>query len=271
MFKHFLIALQFLTIVPVRVKGEITEEDMAGSSVFFPVVGAFQGILVILTALLFSRFFSTEITSGIVMIILIISNGGFHLDGISDTFDALAVKSTGDRGADRERRLAVMKDSRTGAIGVTALVLTILLKYLLIDNLLLYSASLTRYSLLFLMPVFSKWLMVPAMYYGTSARKDGLGRIFIENITRKDLVYSSLITFSFVLLGAELLQHTAYSRVAAFLLIILFAVIYIFCLLSVRFCRRMFGGLTGDTLGATGELSEILFLMVVSLWLQHSI
>ncbi|MBI4684412.1 MAG: adenosylcobinamide-GDP ribazoletransferase [Nitrospirae bacterium] len=271
MFKHFLIALQFLTIFPVKVKGDITENDMARASVYFPVAGAFQGILVMLATMLLSRVFSTEVTSGIIVIVLIISNGGFHLDGISDTFDALAVKSSGIREADRERRLEVMKDSRTGAIGVTALVLTILLKYLLIDNLLLYSASITRYSLLFLMPVFSKWLMVPAMYHGTSARKDGLGRIFIENINRKDLVYSTLITFSFVLLVAKLLQNTAYSRVTAFLLIILFAVIYIFCLLSVRFCRRMFGGLTGDTLGALGEITEIMFLMVAALWLQHSI
>jgi cobalamin synthase len=44
------------------------------------------------------------------------------------------------------------------------------------------------------------------------------------------------------------------------------AALYVLCLLAVRFFRGQFGGLTGDTLGAVGEIAEIIFLMVVLIW-----
>ncbi len=243
---------------------------MARASVFFPIVGAFQGLLAVLTAALSVRIFTPEIAGGLIILVLIISSGGFHLDGLSDTFDAMAVKSSGDKSADTEKRLSVMKDSTTGAIGVVAVVMAILLKFLMIDSLLHNSSSYAAYSLLFLMPVFSKWIMVPAMYHGTSARRDGLGRIFINGINERDLIYASLVTFLIVFLITGLFQYTANSRVAVFMLV-LFAVLYIFGIVSVRFFKKMFGGLTGDTFGALSELSEILFLMAGSLWLRHFI
>jgi adenosylcobinamide-GDP ribazoletransferase len=271
MLKQVLLALQFLTIVPVRIKGDIAENDMSRSAIFFPVAGALQGLLCSLSAALLLRFFSADITGCLVLVILIITNGGFHLDGLADTFDALAVKASGDEEADRAKRISVMKDSSTGAIGVVAIVVVILLKYMFIRNLFLYSSSTTLYSLLFLMPVFSKWIMVPAMYHGTSARKDGLGRIFIDAVTRKDVVLCSLITVFFSLVINELLQQTLYASVTGQLFLFLFSVLYIFCLISVNFFTKRFGGLTGDSFGAISEISEILFLMVASLWLQHSI
>lgn len=49
----------------------------------------------------------------------------------------------------------------------------------------------------------------------------------------------------------------------------IFIVLYIFSLAAVKFCSRQFGGLTGDNLGAISEVSEIVFLMAASIWLQH--
>lgn len=271
MLKQVLLALQFLTIVPLRIKGDISEDDMSRSAMFFPVAGALQGLIGSLCAALLLRFFSADLTACLVLVILIITNGGFHLDGLADTFDALAVKASGDTAADRVKRLSVMKDSSTGAIGVVAIVVVILLKYMFIRNIFLYSSSAVLYSLLFLMPVFSKWIMVPAMYHGASARKDGLGRIFIDAVRRKDVVFCSLITVLFSFVITELLQQTLYASVTGLLVFFLFLVLYIFCLISVKFFTKRFGGLTGDAFGAVSEISEILFLMVASLWLQHSI
>jgi len=132
---RFLLAFQFLTIMPLKVKGNISEREIAQSATFFPVVGVFQGLLILLSASLLSNVLPSEIVSGLIILILITSNGGFHLDGLADTFDALSVKSSGNEAIDRQNRLSVMKDSATGAIGVTAIVLTILLKFLLIKNL----------------------------------------------------------------------------------------------------------------------------------------
>ncbi len=269
--KKILLAFQFLTIIPLRVRSDISEKELSRSASFFPLVGAFQGLLAVVSAALLLKVFSAEIVSALIVLILIISNGGFHLDGLADTFDALSVKSSGDKAVDREKRLSAMKDSSTGAIGVIAIVSVIMLKFLFINNLFSISSIITASSLLFLMPVFSKWVMIPAMYYGVSARQDGLGKIFLDNIRANAVIFSSLLTIIFCLLITELHLHKLYGTKPIALFFILVFALYIFSFLSVKFCEKKFGGLTGDTLGAISEISEILFLMVVTVWLQHFI
>ena len=269
--RQLLLALQFLTILPVKIRGTVTETDISGSAVFFPVAGAFQGLLAVCTALLSINFFSSEITSGLVLLTFMVINGGFHIDGLADTFDALAVKSSGDLTADREKMLSIMKDSTTGAIGVIAIVMTILLKFLFLNNLLTLPLSTSSYVFLFLMPVFSKWAMVLTMYHGNSARQNGLGKMFIDNITLIKVVFVSLLLIFFYAAADMLYLHKAYGAGSIILFFVLLAIFYIFSLLSAKFFAKRFGGLTGDTIGAAGEISEILFLMVASLWLQHSI
>lgn len=266
-----LLALQFLTIIPVKVKGGISEKEVAKSAAFFPVAGAFQGLLALLSASLLLRILPPDIVSGLLVLILTISNGGFHLDGLADTFDALSVKSGGDASADRQKRLSVMKDSTTGAIGATAIVFSILLKFLLLNNLLLNSSPFTFYSLLFLMPVFSKWIMVTAMYHGTSARQDGLGRIFLNNVGIQAVAFSSLLVITFYVAAAELHLLKVLGSVSIELFVILCVVLYAFGLASLKFCTKRFGGLTGDNLGAISEISELLFLAVTIIWLRRSI
>lgn len=261
-------AFQFLTIIPLRVKGDVSEKDMAGGAVFFPLVGAFQG-LIMFTSLLLIKIFPSDITACLVLSMLIMSNGGFHLDGLSDTFDALAVKASGDWKKDIEKRLSVMKDSSIGAIGVVAAVITILLKYLFISRILEEHLTLTACSVLFLMPVFSKWVMVIAMYHGVSARKDGLGRIFIDNIKINTVIISSLLVLLIYALVFYLNKASGLRGMALFF--ILSALFYVMSVLSARFFKRRFGGITGDTMGAAAEVSEIVFLMVTYIWLRQSI
>ncbi len=268
--KQLALAFQFLTIIPIEVRGEVSERDLSRSTVFFPVVGAFQGLLAACAAALFILIFTAEITSGLVLVLLIISNGGFHLDGLADTFDALAVKSSGDEATDREKRLSVMKDSSTGAIGVVAIVLIILLKFLFIKNLVLHAPVSLLISLLFLMPVYSKWAMVPALCHGTSARKDGLGKIFMDSAGIGTVVSSFLFLTLFCFLAVSL-SSSAYRTKAFALYFLLSILLYLLSLLTVRIFRKKFGGLTGDNFGAIGEISEMFFLMVTSIWLQHFI
>lgn len=269
--KHLLLAFQFLTIIPVRVNGDVSEKDIAQSACFFPVVGVFQGFLSSLSALLLLRLFSPEITAGLIVTLLIITNGGFHLDGLADTFDALAVKSKGDQEADREKMLAVMKDSTTGAIGVIAIVVSVLLKYLLVKNLFLDSSPAAACAFLLLMSVMSKWIMVPAMYHGRSARQNGLGRIFIENTGSDSLIFSSILTVFICAAVAHLAMPAFYCGAIAWFFISAAFLLYSFSFLSARASERKFGGLTGDNLGAISEVSEIIFLLVVIVWLRLSI
>jgi adenosylcobinamide-GDP ribazoletransferase len=265
-----LMALQFLTIIPVKVSGKLTDREVGSSALFYPLVGALQGLLLLIAGLLLARIFSPEIVAGFLIAIAIISNGGFHLDGLADTFDALAVKSSGNRAKDLEKRLAVMKDSMTGAIGVVAIVTVILLKFVLLRSILSFGMPATAFLVVFLMPVFSKWIMVPAMYHGISARKDGLGRLFIEGASAKTLIISSLLAL-FIFCIITVAHLAVLYGVRGFIILTLLPAGYIMAVTAAGICARIFGGLTGDTLGAISELSEIFYLTGVYIWLQHFI
>lgn len=268
--KRLLLAFQFLTIVPVRVSGQVTERDIAGSSVFFPLVGAFQGLLMALTALIFAGIVPADIAAGGVLLVLIASNGGFDLDGLADTVDAISVKATGDPEHDRTKRLAVMKDSTIGAMGVIALVMAILLKFIVIGRIISDFPLRAACALFLLVPVYSKWVTVPTMRHGNSAREDGLGRMFLEHMSWTKVAVSTavvmLLTLSVIYLGSIRMSVMGAAGLCAALV----TGFYIFGVLSAGFFRKKFGGLTGDNLGAATEISEILFLGAAYIWLRHS-
>ena len=247
----------------------MTERDMAGSTVFFPVAGALQGLITALTALGALLVFPVETSAALAITVLLLSNGGFDLDGLMDTFDGLAVKSTGDRQRDVEKRLAVMKDSATGAVGVMALAVVLLLKYTLLVALLRSSAASTAFSVLFAMPVLGRWITVPAMYHARPARPDGLGRIFIGRMSGMEAATSAFLAALFCVVVFCVVSGMG-SSVALVLVVASLAAAYLFVLSAVRFLDARFGGLTGDHCGALTEITEILFLMGVHIWLRQS-
>ena len=269
--KELLLAFQFLTIIPVRVRGNISDGEVSRSAVFFPAVGAFQGMLAVVTAFLSARLFGSEIASIMTVLVLAASNGGFHLDGLADTFDAMAVKSTGNDATDIGKRLSVMKDGKAGPIGVISIIFAVLLKCLLLKGLFLNAQPAAFYCSLFIMPVYSKWAMVPPMFHGISAREDGLGKVFIENTGMGTVVLSSCMAIIVSLFVATLWLNHAYGPSITLLLFILPAFLYLYGFISAKYCAKKFGGLTGDIFGAISEGSEIFFLLGVSVWLPHSI
>ena len=270
------LSFQFLTIIPIKAKWSVSENDIARSAMFFPLAGAFQGLILSLSCLTLNLFFSSSLTGGIIVLIYILLNGGFHLDGLSDTCDALSVKSTGNKAYDREQRLRVMGDSATGAIGATAICLAILLKYLFIKELFVAGRQFNPYFMLFLMPVFSKWAMVLSMRLGKSARPDGLGNIFIQYGKATDLVFSTIFTlflsfflyFLFLIITSQFVNTSPGSHMWALSLFcfVEIVILYVLCNLLIRWFTSKFGGLTGDSFGAIHEVSEFIFLMIVLLW-----
>ncbi|MBI4848325.1 MAG: adenosylcobinamide-GDP ribazoletransferase [Nitrospirae bacterium] len=262
---RFLLAFHFLTIIPLKEMRDVSEKEIGGASAFFPVAGAVQGALFSISAALFLKIFPVELANGLVVLVIVITTGGLHLDGLADTFDAIASRGT------REKKLAIMKDSTVGPFGVIAIVLVILLKYLSLNALFSHPSLVTYYSSLFLMPVFSRWAMVPAIFHCKSARQDGLGKIFIENTGIKELVIatlSALIVLSAALVVSNGMLNSSF-QLSAFAPVL--PVLYIFCIIAVWFSNKNFGGMTGDTFGAVAEMSELLFLMTVIICSQKFI
>ncbi len=265
MIRRLLLAFQFLTVAPIRVRGEVCEKDIAASVIFFPLVGAFQGVATAATALILMRVLPTDAAAGLAVLSLILSNHGFDLDGLADTFDGLAVKSSGDPEKDRERRLSVMKDSAAGAIGVIAVVMAILLKFLLIKTVISGYSAHCAGAQLFLAPVFSKWITVPVMYHAASGRKDGLGKIFIEHTGLKDASLATLLAAVLFALAAFFCFSGPSREAEAAYCGLFCAGAYVLSLLAVKLLTNKFGGLTGDHFGAITEIVEVLFLLMASL------
>ncbi len=264
--KRLLLAFQFLTIIPVKTGMTDNEDDIAKSSSAFVMVGFIQGMLLIATDYVSGRVFRPDLVTGIILFVLVLSSGGFHLDGLSDTFDAIAAKSKENIEIDRKRRLSIMKDSSTGPIGVISIVFAILLKFLALNSLSHFSLFTFHFSLL-LMPMLSKWAMVISMFHGKPAREEGLGRIFINRIGFKEIAISTLILLLLLIFSQVFFSsYTSKSQYAFYA--VLLVITYLLCRVGVNFFNRKFGGLTGDTLGAISEITEIIFLLMVIIWSQ---
>lgn len=239
--REFLIALQFLTRIPVTLRGEVTLAQIARSTLYFPLVGLAVGAALGGVHWALSRFVPSIVVSVLVLILLILLTGGLHLDGFADTLDGLYGGQTG------EEILRIMRDSHIGAIGVVGLICVLTLKFALIHSL---PRGLVWHSLI-LMAVLGRWAMVLAAAAYPYARAEGIGRPFVGRIHRREWAGASLIA---LLISIGLLQ----VKGLALLLIALFVGFACAAAISHRV-----GGMTGDTLGSVEELAEVSVLLAV--------
>jgi len=237
----FLLALQFLTIVPLKIK-EVSEKNIAGAMIYFPFVGLLLGMALSgINALLVILNFSPLATNIILVVILIGVTGGMHLDGLSDTADAFLSGKT------RDEMLAIMRDPHIGVMGALSIVSIILLKIGLLASM----AVPLKATALLLACVLSRWSSVLAMFLFSYARKDGKAKAFIHGMNLKIFVLSSITVLVFAF---------AIWRLKGILaLLIVAGCTY----LGGKFVSRKIGGITGDTLGAVIELTEIIVLFAV--------
>jgi len=265
--KKLMIAIQFLTIVPLAPRMQVTAAEVGASAGIFPLVGLGQGALLAALAYASQPLLPPELSAYLVVAALSLITGGFHLDGLADTFDALAKR--GDRAA----KLKVMKGSTIGSIGMLAIALAVLGKYLLLKELLLASPRNFWFGVLF-MPVASKWAMLVAMYHGRPARPEGLGKIFIDHARLTTFIMGTAITFTLLLTGLFTINAPVLGNPlwwTLFRLLLVLATIYFLAILATAVAEQQLGGHTGDTFGAVAELSDLGFLAVVLVWSRHSI
>lgn len=253
MFKSIFLAFSFLTQVPLKTS-EVKEKEVIQSLGFFPLVGLGEGFLLGLVALIGKFFFSLEITSFFCILVFILVRGVFHLDGLSDTVDALFVKSSGEPVKDREKRLKIMKDSTIGVGGGVALILNLLLRFILIKEILQKGFL---FSSFILSSTLSKGLIVPVIYFSKPARSEGLGAFLITSITFREVFLALLFTLLIVLSGI----YFTFSTVLEVIYFLFYLVLILFLsFLIKRLFEKRFLGLTGDNLGALMEFFELSFL-----------
>lgn len=232
----FLVALQFLTILPIRIKKEVR---LAKSLAYFSLVGLFLGLCLVVLEYILAYFLPTSIVRLILIVFLIAITGGLHLDGLADTIDAIASRKTGENG------LKIMRESTIGPIGVISILVFLLAKYIAIGEFFGWRL----YAMLLLFPMVGRMGIVTACYLFPYARDEGTGKIFIGNAGIKEFIIAGLTSFvvGFLLFGPRAL-------------FILGCVIVVVVFIGKYFTRR-FGGITGDTLGFINEIGELVALL----------
>lgn len=237
----YFIALQFLTIIPLPFTIRWEEKDLGRSMAVFPLVGLTLGALLAGADFILAPLLPRPVSDLILIAIMSAMTGCLHLDGLADVCDGL-----GARGG-RERFLAVMKDSRIGAVGVVGLMLGLLLKY---QALLHIPLAQKREALLFF-PLAARFSQVQMTVGALAARGDGLGSTFISEAGTMQFVSAGIITMA----GAWLLLDLRG--------IYCFLILYLFTWGLKRWFQLRVGGVSGDIIGCASELNEIICLLII--------
>jgi adenosylcobinamide-GDP ribazoletransferase len=165
------------------------------------------------------------------------ATGGLHYDGLADVLDALG-------GRDVEDRLRIMRDGTVGTFAVLGLVLVVAAELCALS--LLHGPD--RLQALVGAPILGRWAMLLTAFNAASARADGLGREFVRCLSGADLLVATATTG----IGLVLLYGAPIPPVW---LLVALAAGGVRLLAGVRF-----GGVTGDVLGASGKIGEVLAL-----------
>lgn len=235
----FALAFRFLTRIPLFEAREFTPRELARSMGAFPLVGLALGAGLLLLHAVFGRYLPGSLEGAVLVGALTWATGALHLDGVADTVDGLA------GGWTPERALEIMRDSRTGAVGASALVLVLLTKALAL-GLLPEGAKILG---ILLTPAAGRGAVVLLAHGSTYARPSGgLGTPYTEHLdggtVTRALLFSGLPC---LLLGAPGILAWALTLVYTYGL-------------KAAFHRRL-GGVTGDVLGFAEETGEIVFLL----------
>ncbi|GGY74554.1 adenosylcobinamide-GDP ribazoletransferase [Cellvibrio zantedeschiae] len=242
-FNLFFLALGYFSRIPMPKWVVYSTENLNHASRYFTLVGWLLGLCVGGIYFLSHQFFSTNISIWLCMLFSLLLTGAFHEDGLADTADGLG------GGFTRERKLEIMKDSRIGTYGTCALLMALVGKFILLQE--------TTQIILCLCIAYalSRMLASSLLFTMPSASSP-------ENEKVKPLAKTQSRLDMLVLIACGLPVIFLIS-IKTFLLLLLLLVVLRY-LLQIYFNRHL-GGVTGDCLGASQQVTELcIYLLLVS-------
>jgi adenosylcobinamide-GDP ribazoletransferase len=250
-----LVCLQFFSSLPIPISIKMDRNVIKKAVMMFPILGLIMGGII--GSLLFCLNEWTTLSplalAFIVWVLPIFLTGGIHLDGWMDTCDAYFSYQ------DKEKRLEVMKDPRAGAFAVLSVIVLLSARFLFIyESMRLDSLFLA--SMIGIIPFFSRMIMGILMVTGKAAKEEGMAHTFKQHTNP---VYLLTYSIPFVLI-AVIFFWLLPEMAGLFLLFTLAAILL--TLWIRRQTIKWFGGITGDTLGASVEGAETVLWMIV--WLS---
>lgn len=255
----FFTALMFYTRIPCPKNIDHNPEYLNKASRYFPLIGWIVGGISFLGYYLSTILFSNEIAVILSIIAGILITGAFHEDGFADVCDGFG------GGWTKEKILTIMKDSAIGAYGAIGVVLLLLLKFQVLYTLLntseIVNLQSTICNLLFLVSAhsISRLAAISIVFTHEYSREDALSKSkpIAQNFTWKE-VTGALI---FGLLPLLVLSFFQWQ-----LLLVLIPV-FVMRFFLARYFQKWIDGYTGDCLGATQQVCEVVFyLSVIAIW-----
>ncbi|MCC9016856.1 adenosylcobinamide-GDP ribazoletransferase [Flavobacterium lipolyticum] len=251
----FFTCLMFYSRIPCPKNINHDPDYLNKATRYFPFIGWIVGSISFLAFYLFSLFLSIETAVLLAIIASILTTGAFHEDGFADVCDGFG------GGWTKEKILLIMKDSAIGAYGAIGLVLLFLLKFkLLSESISLFT---TNIFLIFLLFISSHSL----------SRLAAISIIFTHEYSRDDATSKSKpiakkhswkeITGSFFFGLIPLLAFSFFQ--SEFLLAII--PVFIMRYFLARYFQKWIDGYTGDCLGATQQVCEVIYyLSILLIW-----
>lgn len=243
--RPFWAAFQFLTIFPVPGNRPPCLEELERALPYYPLVGLVTGALLVIVDAGLRHILPAFLTSVILVIVLLVISGGLHCDGLADTADGFFSHRS------PEQMMQIMKDSRTGPMGVMAIVTVFILKVAAFASV---AASVRWWTFLLTPPAAYCALMLNIALLPYAREEGGLGGIHAKR-------RFSHCTWgaAFFLLGAGWMAGGVFGLGAV-------AAALVTGLLLAFHTRRKIGGYTGDTLGAVYEIASIMPALVAAAW-----
>jgi adenosylcobinamide-GDP ribazoletransferase len=239
-----LLALQFLTAIPVRVSKDITPRAMARSMAWFSTVGLMLGGVLALVDAALRALFPPVVGAALLLAVWVALTGALHLDGFLDCCDGLLAAK------DPEKRLEILRDTRVGAFAVVGAICLLLLKFAALLDL----PPDGRMGALLVIPALARATMVyAARAYPYARSGPGLGQLYRESLT-----------WHHVAVAAGIAAGAAWLALGA-LGLGLFLWVWLMTAAIAWWVQRRIPGLTGDVYGAINELTEVGALLCVLL------
>ncbi|MEP6873866.1 MAG: adenosylcobinamide-GDP ribazoletransferase [Burkholderiales bacterium] len=243
----FFIALQFLTRVPVPRWVGFEAAWLNQSARQFPAVGLCVGAASAVVLVAGEALFGMAVGVGLSMAASVLITGAFHEDGLADTVDALG------GAVGRERALEIMKDSRIGAYGAIGLALMLGLKATALASMPL-AAAVPALLLAHTASRAAAVALIRVLPYA-GAVEHAKAKPMAQRVERSGLVVAAGWV---VVVAAALCWHAPRDASAVLVSLLLALAGTAWC---ARWLRRSLGGYTGDALGATQQITELLMLL----------
>lgn len=237
--RPFLIAVQFLSVVPIRFEIPPHPEATGRSLLYYPLVGLMIGFLLALLVWI-GNGIPSNLHAALLLSLWVAVTGALHLDGLADSADAW-IGGLGDR----EKTLDIMKDPYSGPAALVTLILVLLIKFTALENLIISADWIG----LVTAPLLGRTALVLLFLTTPYVRRNGLGSQIADHLPRRASLLVVLFTLTAVVFLAGI--HAIWLLLGAGVT---------FHGLRKLMLRRL-GGSTGDTAGALVEIVETIVLV----------